>query len=452
MKRNLSDIRAELAAKTKEIAPLAERFINAGDDGLAGDDLTSFQSLRAQIEQLKGEERDATLTAEERAGDLRAAEEMQAMFEEYNKPSGRSASGRIPKNGQTEQEDTRSLGRRFVESDQFKHYRDNVVGQGGSSRPFAFGSMRDEEMGQRALITSTTLASVMPEHKIPGIMAGDVPELRMRDIFMSGRTNTNLVEFVKEGVLTNNATEVAEATAISGGSGATAGIKPESGFTLTPGSAPVRTIATLLYIPRSALDDAEQMESYINQLLARFVAEREDKQLLVGNGVAPNLQGINGVSGRLNLNGAYWVAEAATGLSPVDRIRRAKTEIRMNRGRSSAVVLHPERLEAIETMKKESGSNEYLLPNGGPFGTATVPRLWNLPVIEHEDQAYDEATVVDGRAAMVFDRMNAQIFVTDSNRDLFERNIITILCESRLAFPIFFPNRIAVVDLDATTA
>lgn len=450
--RSLREIQADLATKSKAIAPLAQKFVAGGDEGLNGDELTQFRSLHKEIETLKAEESDAQRTAQELEADRRAAQEAIELGRQYNDPQ-RSASRSMPRGEAAERErqgeDIRSIGERFIDSDEFKRYREDQVGRGVRSAPFAVGSMY-EATERRALITSTTLGDIIRPQRLPGIMAPDVPELRMRDAFPNGRTGTNLVEYVLEGDLVNGAAEVAEASALTG-TGVTAGQKPESGLDFSLEQSPVRTIATLLYIPRSALDDADQMQGYIDQLLRRFVAEREDTQLLIGNGTNPNLMGINNVSGKQNLNGAYWATAGKTALNPVDRIRHAKTRIRLGgRGLASFVVVHPERLEEIETMKKTGGSNEYLLPGGGPFGGAAVPTLWKLPVIEHESQPVDVATVADGRAAMVFDRMDAQIFITDSNRDLFERNIITILCESRLAFPIFFPGRIAYTDLVAT--
>lgn len=444
--RTLTEIRNDLAAKTKEIAPLAAKML---DGGIEGEERSRFDALRSDIETLKGEEQDLARTETQREEDRKAAREMEELARQFSEPNGRSLSGRATTPRAQAEHDGRSIGQRFVESDAFTRYRDQEVGRGGRSAPVDVGSMYPT-LDQRALITSTTLDPIIQPQRLPGIMAGDLPELRMRDVFPNGRTGTNLVEYVLEGTRVNGAAEVAEATSLTG-VGVTGGVKPESGFDLQEGSAPVRTIATIMYIPRNALADAAQMQSYIDQLLRRFVAEREDRQLLLGSGVNPNLTGINVVSGRQVLNGAYWAGAGKAGFGPADRIRHAITRVRLGgRGRASAIILNPERLESFELTKKSDTSNEYALPNGGPFGNATIPRIWGRPVIEHEDQPVDIATVVDGRAAMVFDRMDAQIYITDSNRDLFERNILTLLCESRLAFPIFFPSRIAETNLVAT--
>jgi HK97 family phage major capsid protein len=445
--RTVREIQEDIAAKTREINPLAVRYV---EGGLEGDDLATFRRLHGELETLHGELADAKRAEEDAQRDRAAAQRMIDDHRHYNQPAGGSAARQVP--GDTTQQRGegqpagRTMGERFVNSEQFRQYRDHGVGRGGSSAPFNAGDL----MEQRALVTSTVVTEMILPDRRPGIYAPELRELTLRQALPNGRTNSNLVEYVREASRTNNAAEVAEATSLSDGA------KPESGFTLESASAPVRTIATLMYVTRAALDDMAGLQSYIDELLRRFIDERVDRQLLIGNGVAPNLEGLNEVSGVLNLNGAYWAANGGI-TNKADRIRRAITRIRLaGRGRASLAVLNPADVEYFELLKtsEETGvtNNAYALPGGGPFGPqAGVPTIWGRPIVEHEDQTAGIATVLDSRAAMVMDRMDTQLFITDSNRDLFERNILTILAETRLAFPIFFPSRIALVDLEATS-
>lgn len=451
--KTLQEIRNELAAKTREQAPLAKKFL---DGGLEGDELTRFRSLHAEIETLTGAKIDAERTERENADDRRAAQEAMRLNDEYNTPAGRSLSGRPTGDRSTDANDSRTIGERFVNSAEFRSYRDHGQRPGASSAPVSVLSLYDghaEEVDRRsgsgptesrALVTTPVVAPLIQPQRLPGIITPDLRELRVRDVFTNGRTDSNTIEFVKETGRTNNAAEVAEATSL------VTGLKPESGFTLATDSAPVRTIATLIYITRTALADAAQMATYIDQLLRRFVEEREDRQLLLGDGVSPNLRGLNATPGILDLNGAYFTT---TMPNPLDRLRRAKTRVRIaGRGRVSAFLLNPENVETFETLKTNAtaGNNEYAALGGGPFGGPAGRTIWGTPFVENEDLPVNTAFAVDGRAAAVFDRMDAQIYITDSNRDLFERNIITILCESRLAFPVFRPEAIARVALTAT--
>lgn len=452
--KTLQEIRNELAAKVREQTPLAQKYVNGG---LEGDELIRFRSLHAEIEALTGAKIDAERAEQEGAADRRAADEAIRLNGEYNVPAGRSLSGRVTGEdpSRRDEDEGGTVGERFVRSSQFREYRDHGQHPGASSQPFVIRSAypghqheieRRDGAGPdetRALVNTPVVAPLLTPQRLPGVFSPDLRELRIRDLFANGRTDTNMIEFVKETSRTNNAAEVAEATSL------TTGLKPESGFTLATDSAPVRTIATLIYITRQALEDASQMATYIDQLLRRFVEEREDRQLLLGDGVSPNLRGLNATGGILNLNGAYFTT---TMPNKLDRLRRAKTRVRIaGRGRVSAYILNPENLEEFELMKTNAtaGNNEYAALGGGPFGGPAGRTIWGTPFVESEDTPVNIAWAVDGRAAAVFDRMDAKIYITDSNRDLFERNIITILCESRLAFPVFRPETIAKVDLAA---
>lgn len=442
--RGVREIENDLAAKTKELNPLVVRYM---DGGLDGDDLAQFRTLKGQVEDLQGELTDAKQTEQQRKDDLVFAQTAAGLHRHYNEPAGASAARQVAGEGGRGDDPPpagRSMGEQFVASEQFRHYRQHSVGMGVASAPVRIGPGPTQ---QRALITSTVVTEMIPPQRLPGVYAPDLRELTLRDVLASGSTDSNLVEFVREASRTNNAAETAEAATLSDG------LKPESGFTLESASAPVRTIATLMYVTRAALDDMAGLRSFIDGLLSRFIDERVDRQLLIGNGTAPNLLGLNNASGVLNLNGAYFTT---TMPHRADRIRRAITRIRIaGRGRASAVVLNPADVEYFELLKtaEETGvtNNAYALPGGGPFGANQGPTtIWRRPIVEHEDQTEGIATVFDGRAAMVMDRMDTQLFATDSNRDLFERNIITILAETRLALPIFFPGRIALVNLTAT--
>lgn len=440
MTRALTEIKAEIAAKTREMAPLIEKVVNGQ---ASGDEYKDFEARKGEIEQLKAEESDAQRN-ESLKGD---AEQMRRLADEYNKPAG-SVSGMRARESATQGDTTyRSIGEAFANSDQLKEFRGRL-GAGSYSKAFRVGSVfpenRQESLRRddldpevRALITSTTVSVGIEPDRRPEIIMPDQRELSVRALFPNGTTDSNSVEFVKMGNRVNNAAEVADPTNL------TSGLKPESGFDLTEDSAPVVTIAHLMYAHRNALQDMGQLTMLINQFLLRGLDERIDRQLLLGNGTSPNLRGLLATTGIQVADAAYWTANplptAGAAANKWDRLRRMMTMVRINgRGRTSGMVLSPELLEEASMAKDANG--QYLFPAGGPFGSGGFTSLWGVPVTEQEDLAADQAIVGDfARGASVLDRMNSQIFVTDSNRDLFERNIITFLAETRIAFPVYRP-------------
>lgn len=441
MTRALNEIKAEIASKTREMAPLIEKVVNGQ---ASSDEYGIFETKKREIETLQGEKADA-----ERSEGLRDdAEQLRRLHDEYNRPAGEPISG---KHGNGKRDDDnpryRSIGDAFANSEQLKEFRSRL-GAGSYSRAFRIGSTapqhREESLRRdniapevRALITSTTVDVAIEPDRRPEIITPDLRELPVRNLFTNGTTDSNTVEFVKMGTQTNNAAEVADPTDL------TTGLKPESGFDLTEDSVPVVTIAHLTYAHRNALQDFGQLRMLIDQFLFRGLDERVDRQLLLGNGTSPNLRGLLSQSGIQVADAAYWTANplptAGAAANKWDRLRRMMTMVRINgRGRTTGMVLSPELLEEAAMAKDANGN--YLFPAGGPFGTGGFTTLWGVPVTEQEDLAANQGIVGDfARGAAVLDRMDSQIFVSDSNRDLFERNIITILGETRIAFPVYRP-------------
>src|SRR5688500_15334837 len=109
MTRALKEIRAEIAARTKELSPLIEKVL--GGDASA-DEIGIFETKKREIEELQAEQSDAQ-RAEDRRGD---AEELKRLSDEYNTPAGRSLSGRVPKGEQRNDDVTRyrSIGDAFA--------------------------------------------------------------------------------------------------------------------------------------------------------------------------------------------------------------------------------------------------------------------------------------------------------------------------------------------------
>lgn len=450
---NIKELRERLAALYAEGAQLRAKS-QAGT--LTEDEDTRYTQLADEAADLGTKLKDAEARQSRDTSFERG-------HETYNQPNGRRVSGLTPTTPEASPEEREresrgwdTIGDQFVHSDNLAQYRQNV-GRGGTSKPLDVGSFYARhnqrrradasEREERALITSTVVADAVLPTRIPGVVLEDVRPLRVRDVMLNQQTDSNLIEFVRMASITNNAAEVAEATSL------TTGLKPESGFALEPDSAPVRTIAHIEYATRQALDDMSQLRGIIEDQLTRGIEEREDRQLVIGDGVAPNLRGIYNTPNAQNLNGAYWAANPlpTDGAAPNkwDRLLRAITKIRVTgRSRASAILLNPNQVEEFLMFKTSTGAYAF---GGGPAGGLDVATMWRLPVVEQEDIPVNEAVVgAFNRHSIVYDRMQSQVYATDSNRDLFERNIITFLAESRLALVVTRPVAFAKVDLVAT--
>lgn len=254
-----------------------------------------------------------------------------------------------------------------------------------------------------------------------GILMPGLRRLTIRDLLAQGRISSNSLEYVRENVFTNSAAPVAEGN-----------LKPESQLTFTKETATVKTIAHWIQASRQVMDDAPMLESYVNNRLLFGLALVEEGQLLNGDGTGDNLVGLNQVAT------AYDTTLNATGDTRADQIAHAIFQTSESEFEASGLILNPRDWHAIALLKDADG--RYIF--GGPAAFAAKV-MWGLPVVATKAQAVGTFTVGGfDLASQVWDRMDATVEVSREDRDNFVKNMLTILCEERLALAHYRPTAI----------
>jgi HK97 family phage major capsid protein len=264
---------------------------------------------------------------------------------------------------------------------------------------------------------------LVADMRVPGIITNPNRVLTIRDLMPVGRTASNLVQFTKENVYTNNA---AAQYSSPNRENVT---KPESGITFTLANAAVVTLAHFIPVSRQVLDDAPQLESYVNGRLLYGLKLEEEDQLLNGAGTSGSLSGLL-ASGN---NTAY--NRSATGDTRIDTLRKAITQAALSEYMADAIVINPEDWEAIELTKATDG--QYIMAN--PMALAG-PQLWGKRVVATNSIA--EGTFLVGAftmGAQVWDRMDAAVQISYEDGDNFKKNMATLLAEERLALTVYRP-------------
>ncbi|WP_313397471.1 phage major capsid protein [Acinetobacter variabilis] len=272
-------------------------------------------------------------------------------------------------------------------------------------------------------ITSATASAgdTVAVQRLGGIVTPGLQRLTVRDLLAQGSTSSNAIEYVRENVFTNAADVVAEGT-----------LKPESDITFTKETANVKTIAHWIQASRQIVSDSSQLQSYINNRLMHGLALKEEAQLLNGNGTGDNLTGLNTVAT------AYNTALTATGDTFADVVAHAVYQVSTSEFEASAVILNPADWHKIALMKDQEG--RYIF--GGPQAFASKV-MWGLPVVTTMSQAANTFTVgAFNLASQVWDNMDATVEVSNQDRDNFVKNMLTILCEERLAVAHYRPQAI----------
>ncbi|MGE7096377.1 phage major capsid protein [Pseudomonas fulva] len=275
----------------------------------------------------------------------------------------------------------------------------------------------DKQLGSGA---ASAGALIQPQVN-PGILMPGLRRLTIRDLLAQGRISSNSLEYVRENVFINSAAPVAEGN-----------LKPESNLTFTKETATVKTIAHWIQASRQVMDDAPMLESYVNNRLLFGLALVEEGQILNGDGTGDNLLGLNKVAT------AYDASLTAEGDTRADMIAHAIFQTSESEFEASGIILNPRDWHAIALLKDADG--RYIF--GGPAAFAAKV-MWGLPVVATKAQAQGTFTVGGfDLASQVWDRMDATVEVSREDRDNFVKNMLTILCEERLALAHYRPTAI----------
>lgn len=319
-------------------------------------------------------------------------------------------------------EEQKSLGRQFVESDQFKSLTGSAGQRGKANLEIkaTITSANTNAAGSAGDLVQTT--------RIAGIIAPPDRRMTIRDLLMPGRMDGNALEYVKETGFTNNAGMVAEGA-----------LKPQSDLKFDLVSTTAKVIAHHMKASRQILDDASQLQSYIDGRLRYGLAFKEEQQILNGDGTGQNLLGIiPQASAYVRPAGVIPSSETI-----IDTLRYAMLQAILAEFPASGHVLNPIDWTSIETLKDTTG--QYII--GNPQGTLS-PTLWGLPVVA--TQAITAGKFLTGAFSMgaqIFDRWLSRVEVATENEDDFVKNLVTILAEERLALAVYRPEAFVYGDL-----
>ncbi|ECF6831951.1 phage major capsid protein [Salmonella enterica subsp. enterica] len=270
-----------------------------------------------------------------------------------------------------------------------------------------------------ALISSGVAEGVVEPQRLPGIDTAPKQRLFIRDLIAPGRTSSPAIFWVQQTGFTNKAAVVAENTT-----------KPYSDIAFATKITPVTTIAHMFKASKQILDDFAQLQSTVGAEMRYGLKYVEEQEILFGDGTGVHLHGIVPQASAFS---AEFRVEQQNG---IDDLRLAMLQAQLARFPASGHVLHFIDWAKIELTKDTLG--RYILAN--PSGL-TGPTLWGLPVVATEAAAFKGKflTGAFNAGAQIFDREDANVVISTENADDFEKNMISIRCEERLALAVKRP-------------
>lgn len=301
-----------------------------------------------------------------------------------------------------------SAGQIVIASENVKALSSNIEGAKRISVPV-----------QAALTSIDVPDGTIEHHRLPGIDTLPKQRLFIRDLIAPGKTQSPAIFWVQQTGFTNNAAVVPENTK-----------KPYSEIKFETKMTPVTTVAHMFKASKQILDDFAQLQSTIDAEMRYGLKYVEEQEILFGDGTGAHLHGI---IPQASTFAPSFIPEKRT---PIDDLRLAMLQSQLARLPASGHVLHFMDWAKIELQKDQTG--RYILAN--PAGLIG-PTLWALPVITTEIDSFTNRflTGAFSTGAQIFDREETNVVISTENSSDFEKNMISIRCEERLALVVKRP-------------
>lgn len=320
----------------------------------------------------------------------------------------------------------KSLGEVFVASDVYESMKSSGR---GSNQPMC---MDKKDISNLA---ASAGALVRPDRDSRVFQDPNRP-LRIRDLIPTVPTSSNAVEFMRELSFDNQAGPQGTVAGIGSGEFVA---KNKSELTYELVTKPVRTIAHWMAASRQVLSDAPMLQNLIDNRLTYGLDLESDDQLLNGDGTGQNLDGILQDSA-INDAGELPSGTAAADIpsAMIDHIRKAiRIEQQAEYYNMTGLVLNPVDWEILETAKATDG--HYLMVSM-PTGRATET-VWRVPVIVTNAMPASTFLIGDwNMGAVIYDREDVSVRVSESHADYFVKNGVAVLGEERYLLAIPLPN------------
>ncbi len=303
--------------------------------------------------------------------------------------------------------------------------RDELAGMAGVGRagsPGALGQMltayrragmvgrMSKDLSVRSVVT---LPDNPPSTLRPGIVAQPILPTTLLDLLSVEPTSVGSIEY-----LVDNSDDTNGALIVPEGMG-----KPEQQFDFETKDAKAETIAVWAAITRQALEDIPSMQTHLRTRLSAKVRARMESLAYAALTTATGVDESAGTTPNL-ITAAVAVNAALTvkGFAP------------------QGVLVNP--LDIAAQVVATTANGAWL---GLPSGFTLPPLIGSAAIPRGTVLAFDRT------AAMVLVRNDIRILVADQHADLFLKNVLVVLAETRAATVPLLPSGIAIGHIEPAT-
>lgn len=270
---------------------------------------------------------------------------------------------------------------------------------------------------------------VVPADYKPGIIEETQSKTHIREMLGAGSTSSSVWRYIEQ----------------TAGEGAFANVAPgatkgQIDYDFEAKDANVRKIAGYARVAEEVLEDVDGMPSFLARKLSQDLRLREDNQFLFGDGTGQNLTG-------LSVNAATFAATSAdSNATIIDLLIRAMSAQEGNDYEVNGMLLHPTDWWSIYLAKDSQGAylmQQLITRENGMLRIGGIPVFKNTALTSRK---YLLGDWVDG--AEIRDRKGLEVRFFEQDQDNAVKNLVTIVAEERLAFPIYKPSSFMYGDID----
>ena len=208
--------------------------------------------------------------------------------------------------------------------------------------------------------------------------------------------------------------------------------KPLLDFSLAEQTAKAEVLAGVVVVSRQFLDDLPSATQFLVGRLAEAYATVEDSQLLNGDGISPNLKGINTA-------GNFTAATSLAAANDVTQLVSGIIQLRAMNRNATGIVLHPTNYASI-LLNVASGSGEFDLPSYVSVNGTGGISILGIPVIDTTQQTVGRYNIIDKSGMLVAIRQNTTIEFFEQDSTNIRQNKVSVRVEGRIAFPVYSSN------------
>lgn len=267
----------------------------------------------------------------------------------------------------------------------------------------------------------------------PGILPLPNRRLHMRNIMNTGRMTTSDFHYLRE----------------TGGEGdvdmwaENSGKKPSLDLDYIEKIAPSQYIAGVLDISRKSLDDITALSGALSARLSEKYLIKEDQQILSGTGIGSQLEGILAVA--TLYNGTQTVL--------IDKLTDAIGQLEETDYYADGIIMKPRDWSAI--LRTKGNTDEYTLPGIGVITYQNgILYIAGIPVYKMNGMPANNRQFLVGdwmMGAQLLIREDPRVEFSYENKDNFEKNVVTVRVEGRVALPIYYDEAFVKGSTGATT-